>query len=143
MIPHEKFTAAYALARLPIGFSFFGHGLVRIPKLSIFAEGMSQSFTDTLLPEGFVLGFAYVLPFVELLLGVAIILGIAMRKTTTVGIALICILIFGSSLQESWSSVATQMFYGLYFSLLYLFADYNGYTLLHQKRNNDGFKINA
>ena len=139
----EKYTTAYALARLPIGFSFLGHGLVRIPKLSVFAEGMAQSFTKTLLPESLVLGFAYVLPFVELLLGIAIILGIHMRKTTTVGVALICILIFGSSLQESWSSVATQMFYGLYFSLLYLFADYNGYAILTPKGKKHGSTINA
>lgn len=102
MIPQEKFTAAYALARLPIGFSFLGHGLIRTPKLSTFAEGMAQSFADTMLPEGLVLAFAYVLPIVELLLGIAIIQGVAMRKTSTVGVTLICILIFGSSLQESW-----------------------------------------
>lgn len=140
MLQYER--TAYALSRLPIGFSFLGHGMVRLPKLSVFAEGMAQSFDETMLPSELVLGFAYVLPFVELLLGIFLILGISMRKTTVVGIALICILIFGSSLQESWSSVATQMFYGLYFSLLYLFADYNGHSIINSQKNH-GFTTNT
>jgi thiosulfate dehydrogenase [quinone] large subunit len=133
LIIMQQEKVAYALARLPIGFSFFGHGLVRIPKLSTFAEGMAESFTETLLPYGFVLAFAYVLPWVELLLGIGLLLGFAMRKFPFAGVMLICILIFGSSLQESWSSVATQMFYGLYLSLLYLFADYNAYSIFKAK----------
>ncbi|MEQ9443366.1 MAG: DoxX family membrane protein [Cyclobacteriaceae bacterium] len=140
MLQHER--TAYALSRLPIGFSFLGHGMVRLPKLSVFAEGMAQSFNETMLPSGLVLGFAYVLPFVELLLGIFLILGISMRKTTVVGITLICILIFGSSLQENWSSVATQMFYGLYFSLLYLFADYNSHSIINSQKNH-GFTTNT
>ncbi len=125
----QQAKTAYTLARLPIGFSFLGHGLVRIPKLSTFAEGMAQSFDKTILPYDFVLGFGYILPFVELLLGIVLILGIAMRTSTFAGVILVCILIFGSSLQENWSSVATQMFYGLYFTLLFLFTDYNGYLV--------------
>lgn len=120
---------AYALARLPIGFSFFGHGLVRIPKLSSFAEGMAASFSETLLPYGFVLAFAYVLPWVELLLGIGLLLGMAPRKFAFAGVMLVCILIFGSSLQENWSAVATQMFYGIYLVGLYLFADHNAYAI--------------
>lgn len=126
---------AYALARLPIGFSFLGHGLVRIPKISKFAQGMAESFNETILPHDFVLAFAYVLPFFELLLGIFLILGITMHKSSFAGIILVCILIFGSSLQENWSAVATQMFYGLYFSILYLFAAYNGYAII--KTQND------
>ncbi|PPK88037.1 thiosulfate dehydrogenase [quinone] large subunit [Neolewinella xylanilytica] len=122
-------SAAYALARLPIGFSFFGHGFVRIFKLQAFAESMAGGFEDTLFPTGLALGFAYVLPFLELVLGLSLILGAAMRRSSAAGVALVCILIFGSSFQENWSSIATQMFYGLYLSLLYLFADYNGYAV--------------
>lgn len=122
-------SAAYALARLPIGMSFFGHGFVRTPKLYDFATGMATSFEETILPYGFVLAFAYILPIIELLLGLIILAGFAMRKAGIFGVILICILIFGSSLQENWAGIATQMFYGLYFSLLYLFADYNGYAI--------------
>ncbi|PHN02479.1 DoxX family membrane protein [Flavilitoribacter nigricans] len=128
-------TSAYALARLPMGFSFFGHGLVRIPKLATFAQGMADSFQGTLLPEGFVLAFAYILPIIELILGIMLLLGIAMRQSAVAGVFLICILIFGSSLQENWSAVATQLFYGLYFAILYLFAEHNGYALMTARRN--------
>ncbi|UII20593.1 DoxX family membrane protein [Fulvivirga ligni] len=121
--------SAYALARLPIGFSFLGHGLVRLPKLQAFANGMASSFESTILKYEFVKYFATALPVVELLLGLALLLGVKMKATSTAGIFLICILIFGSSLQENWSAVAIQLFYGLYFAILHLFADYNGYAL--------------
>ncbi len=55
--------SAYISARLPIAFSFPGHGLVRIPKLTGFAEGMAHSFSESILPYNFVIGFAYILPF--------------------------------------------------------------------------------
>ncbi|MBL3655171.1 DoxX family protein [Fulvivirga sediminis] len=121
--------SAYALARLPIGFSFFGHGIVRIPKLDSFANGMAQSFQETLLGYDFVFYFATVLPIIELLLGMALLAGLKMKVTSTTGVILVCVLIFGSSLQENWSAVAIQIFYGLYLAILHLFADSNGYAL--------------
>ncbi|ACY15590.1 hypothetical protein [Haliangium ochraceum] len=48
---HDPQQTAYALARLPIGFSFFGHGLVRLPKIQQFAEGMAKAFENTWLPH--------------------------------------------------------------------------------------------
>lgn len=124
---------AYLLARLPIGFSFLGHGIVRFPKLTQFAEGIAGAFAETFLPYGLVLGFAYALPFVELLLGILLILGIAMRRAAIIGVTLICMLTFGSCLLENWTNIAIEMFYGLYLSILYLFADYNGYSILNLK----------
>ncbi len=126
--------SAYALTRLPIGVSFFGHGLIRFTKLEAFAKGMAESFSTTFLPNELVLIFAYVLPFIEFLIGLFLISDVAMRKTTVVGVFLMCILIFGSSLQENWSAIATQMFYGLYFSVPYLFAKENSYSLLKLKK---------
>ena len=128
-LPMLHRTSAYALARLPIGLSLFGHGLVRLFKLEAFAGGMADSFSDTLLPYGLVWAFALVLPFVELLLGLLLLLGIAMRVTSAATVGLILVLIFGSCLQENWSAVATQMFYGLYAAVLHLFAEENGYAL--------------
>ncbi|MBT29749.1 MAG: DoxX family protein [Thalassobius sp.] len=130
----QKENLAYLLARLPIGFSFLGHGFIRIPKISVFAEGMAGAFSASILPYSFVLAFAYILPFVELLLGILLISGIAMRKVTIAGTVLICILIFGSSIQENWSAVSIQMFYGLYLSILFLFAEYNGYSITNNQK---------
>ena len=117
--------AAYTLARLPIGFSFLGHGFIRIPKLSAFAQGMTSSFAETYLPVELVKPFALILPFVELLLGVALIIGFKAKETAAVGISLICILIFGCSFQENWSAIGIQLFYGLYLAILFLFSEYN------------------
>ena len=77
----NKSQITYLLARLPIGFSFLGHGLVRIPKLPVFAEGMTSSFAETILPNFMVLGFGYALPILELILGIFLLAGIQMRKS--------------------------------------------------------------
>lgn len=121
----KKEKAAYTLARLPIGLSFLGHGLVRLPKLNQFVNGMQKGFEATYLPTEIVKPFAFVLPFLELLLGLAILIGFKMKNTTILGVVLVCILIFGSSFQENWSAIAIQMFYGIYLVALYLFSNYN------------------
>lgn len=121
----KKENIAYLLCKLPIGLSFLGHGLVRIPKLQKFAEGMQHSFEETLLPAALVQPFALLLPFIELLLGLFLIIGIKPKITSIAGSILICILIFGCSFLENWQAVFIQMFYGAYLSVLYLFSDYN------------------
>lgn len=65
----KKEKVAYTLARLPIGLSFLGHGLVRLPKLNQFVNGMQKGFEVTYLPTEIVKPFAFALPFLELLLG--------------------------------------------------------------------------
>lgn len=121
----KKENVAYTLARLPIGLSFLGHGLVRLPKLNQFVNGMQKGFEATYLPTEIVKPFAFVLPFLELLLGMAILIGFKLKKTTILGVLLVCLLIFGSSFQENWSTIAIQMFYGIYLATLYLFSNYN------------------
>jgi thiosulfate dehydrogenase [quinone] large subunit len=121
----------YQLARLPIGFSLLGHGLVRLPKLSAFANGMVANFSDSPLPQLLVKPFAFSLPFIELLIGVGVILGFQIRAVSVAGVMLMCVLIFGSSFIESWNAIAIQMFYGVYFALLFRFSHFNtiGFTL--------------
>lgn len=116
---------SYLLARLPIGFSFLGHGVVRLPKLTTFAEGMTKSFSETFLPELLVMPFAYAIPIVELILGITILIGFRMKESAIAGVLLMCLLIMGCAVQENWSAIAIQLFYGLYLSILYYFANYN------------------
>lgn len=121
---------SYLLARLPIGMSMFGHGLVRLPKLNAFSEGMATSFKDTWLPQASVEVFAYFLPYLELNIGLLLLLGLFTRAASVVGVLLMVVLIFGSSLQENWSGIAIQMIYGLYFALLLAFEQkYNRYSI--------------
>ncbi|WP_281764922.1 DoxX family membrane protein [Neptunitalea lumnitzerae] len=129
-------VTAYTLARLPIGFSFLGHGFIRIPKLQQFTEGMTKGFSETAFPLAIVQPFAYLLPFLELLLGIALIVGFKMKASATIGVMLICILIFGMSFQENWNAIYIEMVYGLYFAILYLFADYNKGLFSSKLKNN-------
>lgn len=119
----------YLLARLPIAWSMFGHGLVRIPKLPVFSSGMVKAFSHSILPASVVQSFAYSLPFLELLTGLFIIMGLFTRQALLVGFLLMMSLIFGSSLIEDWQNVFIQMMYAIYFVLLMLFLTYNRYSL--------------
>jgi len=119
----ESFT--YLLARLPIGMSFFGHGLERLPKLAAFSHGMATSFSKSILPESLVLPFGYILPVLELLIGILLLLGLFTRFAAVLGVALMLFLIFGSSMIEQWNNVFTQIIYGGYLALLFYFAQYN------------------
>src|ERR1700744_2859405 len=121
----KKAQYTYLLARLPIGMSFFGHGLERIPKLSGFVEHMAQPFEKSILPMSLVTPFGYVLPFLELLTGILLLLGLFTRFATVLGVLIMLALIFGSSMIEQWNNVFTQIIYGAYLALLFYFADYN------------------
>jgi thiosulfate dehydrogenase [quinone] large subunit len=121
----KKESIAYLLARLPIGMSFFGHGLERLPKLDAFSHGMAASFGKSILPEALVLPFGYILPVLELLTGILLLLGLFTRFSTILGVALMLALIFGSCMVEQWDNVFTQIIYGGYLALLYYFAQYN------------------
>jgi thiosulfate dehydrogenase [quinone] large subunit len=63
---------SYFLSRLPIGMSFFGHGLVRLPKLEAPSLWMAGLFSKTFLPESLVQAFGYVLPVLEFIVGISI-----------------------------------------------------------------------
>jgi len=119
----------YLLARLPLAWSMFGHGLVRIPKLSVFSSGMVKAFGHSILPASVVQAFGYALPFLELLIGLFVIMGLFTRQALLTGFLVMMALIFGSSMLEDWQNVFVQMMYALYFVLLMLFLSYNRYSL--------------
>ena len=123
----EHYT--YLLARLPMGLSFFGHGLIRITKLNEFSDGMVKQFSKSVLPEGFVSAFGHALPFLEFITGLLILLGLFTRFGIVLGAAIILALIFGSSIIEQWNAVFTQLLYGAYFALLYYFEPCNRYSI--------------
>ena len=125
----KKESAAYLLARLPIGMSMLGHGIVRIPKLDKFSGYLVEQFDKSFLPASLVQSFGYVLPWVELLIGILLILGLFTRFACVLGVFTIVGLIFGSTMIEEWDHVSSQMVYGVYFALLYHFADHNYYSV--------------
>ncbi|SHI63670.1 thiosulfate dehydrogenase [quinone] large subunit [Mesonia phycicola] len=105
---------AFLLARITLGINFFLHGLVRIPKLVNFANGVTKGFEDTLLPLILVKPMAYGIPIVEIILGILLTLGISSRKTLTATAVFIIILISGSAFKEDWGAINVQMLYALF-----------------------------
>ena len=103
----------YLLLRLLLGMSFFGHGLVRLPKLEKFSGWMVQSFEKSMLPPALVTPFSYVLPFAELITGILLLIGLFTRGALVAAVVVMLILIFGSSMIEEWSAVPSQLIHGV------------------------------
>jgi len=118
-------STTYLLARLPIGMSFLGHGLERLPILAKFSNGMVTSFDKSFIPGILVLPFSLGLPFVELLLGILLLLGLFTRFATVLGVITMLALIFGSTSLGQWDGVFIQLMYSAYLVLLYYFLPYN------------------
>jgi thiosulfate dehydrogenase [quinone] large subunit len=118
-------STTYLLARLPIGMSFLGHGLERLPILAKFSNGMVTSFDKSFIPGMLVLPFSLGLPFVELLLGILLLLGLFTRFATVLGVITMLALIFGSTSLGQWDGVFIQLMYSAYLVLLYYFLPYN------------------
>ncbi|MCF8714432.1 DoxX family membrane protein [Joostella atrarenae] len=100
---------AYIIVRMAIGLSMFGHGLVRIPKLEAFSNGIIKTFENSMLPEFLVIPFSYVLPFAELIFGLLLILGLFTRVAAIATSIVLLSLVFGSTLIESWGNITSQL----------------------------------
>jgi len=125
---------AYFLARITLGINFFIHGLVRLPKLESFANGVVKGFENTMLPEILVLPVAYAIPVVELILGLFLILGIITKKTLIGAAILIIFLIAGSAFKEDWGAVGTQMLYALYIFFLLFYQENERMAIYSENR---------
>ena len=125
----KKEQITFLLARLPIGMSMFGHGLIRLTKLQTFSNGMVTEFNKSFLPSSLVLPFSYLLPFLEFWVGLFLLIGLFTRFSCILGVLIMLALIFGSSALEQWNNIFTQIIYAAYFAVLYYYADFNGYSL--------------
>lgn len=114
---------AFLLARLAIGTSFFGHGLVRLPKLDKFSHGMTTSFQHSILPEALVLPFAYILPFLEFGAGILLLLGFFTKQALIAGAIVMILLIFGTTTIEQWDYLPSQLIHVLFCVGLLPFTD--------------------
>lgn len=120
---------AYLLVRLTIGMSMLGHGLVRIPKLSTFSEGMVANFEGSLLPAILVRPFSLALPFMEFIIGLLLLVGFKTKLFSQAGGILMVVLIFGTSLIENWSALPSQMIHASFFIVLLQFIVSNDMAL--------------
>ena len=119
----------YLLVRLAIALSMFGHGLVRLPKLQAFSEGMLKNFENSMLPAFLTLPFSYILPIAELIVGLFLILGWFTRLSAIVGAALMLSLIFGSSLVENWTAIPIQLIHIAFFAYVIQHIENNTYAI--------------
>lgn len=122
-------SLAYVLLRIAMGVNMLGHGLVRIPKLAAFAEGMSKGFEKSWLPASMVHLFGTVLPFLELTIGILLIFGWQTRLACVAGFLLIISLLFGSSTVENWDGMGIQMIYALFFYFLISKLENNRFSI--------------
>jgi thiosulfate dehydrogenase [quinone] large subunit len=133
---------SFLLARLAVGMSMFGHGLVRLPKLHGFSNWMVGQFEKSMLPEIIVTPFSYILPIAELLVGIFLLIGLFTRQALVAGSLVMITLIFGSSMIEEWGAIPSQLIHAAFFSILLIFGkSYNSFAvdvILEKNRNLNG-----
>ncbi len=120
---------AYFFLRMPVAMSLFGHGLVRLPKLQEFAEGMVNSMEESFLPEPLMLAFGYAIPFIEVITGFFLIIGLFTSETIYASIALMAILIFGCTTVENFGPITSQLVHSAYLAMLLYFIQFNGLSV--------------
>ena len=121
-------TNAYLIARLAIGATIFGHGLVRLPKLGEFARGTAESFEKSVLPAALVLPFGYLIAVSEFIIGLLVLAGLFTRQASVAGGLLMILLIAGTSLIENWGAIPSQLLHTLFFILLIEYEEANSWA---------------
>jgi thiosulfate dehydrogenase (quinone) large subunit len=133
MFVRDRYTMdtkwAYLLGRLAIGLSFFGHGLVRLPKLAGFSNWMVGQFSKSFLPEALVIPFGYFLPVAEFIAGILIILGLFTRQGLLLAGAITLALIFGTTMIENWEALPSQLLHVAFLSVLLAYLPHNSYAV--------------
>ncbi|UOE47954.1 DoxX family membrane protein [Mucilaginibacter sp. SMC90] len=122
-------TTSFLLLRLAIGASMFGHGLVRLPKLSGFSNWMVGTFAKSMLPKALVTPFSYLLPIAEFTIGLLLISGLFTKPALIAGGLVMMLLILGSCMIENWEILPSQLIHAAFFALLLQFAANNTYSL--------------
>jgi len=121
----KDFKTTFFFLRLPIAVSLLGHGLVRLPKLPAFTDWLVTTMEKSVIPEFLIVPFGYVLPIAEFLIGLSLLIGLRMKYSLFAGLALMSILIFGSSSIENWSAIESQLLHSFYlFGLVWFWQKY-------------------
>ncbi|OIV39688.1 DoxX family membrane protein [Flavobacterium johnsoniae] len=122
-------TTSFLLLRLAVAISMFGHGLVRLPKLTAFSNWMVGSFENSILPKIIVTPFSYILPIAEFVIGLLLLLGLFTKPSLIAGAFVMLALLFGTSMIENWEAIPSQLIHVAFFALLLHFAEYNSWAI--------------
>jgi thiosulfate dehydrogenase [quinone] large subunit len=126
----SAYKQSFLLARLAVGTSLFGHGLVRLPKLDKFSHGMAAEFQHSIFPQGLILCFGYILPFAEFGIGLLTLLGLFTRQAAIAGSLLMTVLIFGTTAIEKFENIPSMLLHALFFIGVLVFVDrYDNWSL--------------
>jgi len=120
---------AYLLSRLAIGLSFFGHGLVRLPKLDGFSKWMMEQFSKSFLPDALVFPFSYALPILEFAAGLMIVIGLFTKQGLLLAGLVTLALIFGTTMIENWDALPSQLIHIAFLSVLLAYLPQNSYAV--------------
>ena len=112
---------AYLLLRLTMGVNFIFHAIPRfINGAGGFRDKLVADFGQTPLPSGLVYAFGSVLTYLELAIGLLLAIGLFTRYTLAAAMLLMMALMVGTSFQQKWDVVASQLIYSvLFFTLIW------------------------
>jgi thiosulfate dehydrogenase (quinone) large subunit len=126
----SAYKKSFLLARLAIGTSLFGHGLVRLPKLDKFSHGVAMQFQHSILPYPLVIAFGYALPFAEFGIGLLLLIGLFTRTALVAGAVMMILLLFGTTTIELWDAIPAQLIHFAFLAVLLIFVDrYDSWSL--------------
>jgi thiosulfate dehydrogenase [quinone] large subunit len=125
---HDR-KLAYLMLRFTLGLSILMHGLVRLPHLGAFADGLVKLFVETPLPAAMVRPFAVGLVYGETIVGLLILLGLWTRWSLLLGAMTMAALVFGTALRSDWNTLAIQMFYAFIYAVLIATHEHNTFSL--------------
>ncbi|MCV7032016.1 DoxX family protein [Mycobacterium sherrisii] len=128
-MPETDRALGYLLLRLTIGASFFGHGVVRMPKLGAFHAHLTGEFTKSYLPGFLVSGCGYLLPFAELIIGVLLLIGALTRAAAVAGVLSMIILVIGATSIEHFDVVVEQLVHAIMLSAVVALREYNRFSI--------------
>ncbi len=125
----KDFKTTFFFLRLPIAVSLLGHGLVRLPKLPA-TDWLVTTMEKSVIPEFLIVQFGYFLPIAEFLIGLSLLIGFRMKYSLFAGLALMSVLIFGSSSIENWIAIESQLLHSFYlFGLVWFWQKYKPETI--------------
>ncbi|MEZ0607972.1 DoxX family membrane protein [Fibrella sp. WM1] len=121
---------AYLLLRLTIGINFSFHAISRFAKgVGAFRDKMVADFSQTPLPGFAVYVFGTALSYIELILGLLLTIGLFTRVSAFAAGVLMMALTVGTSFQQKWDVVASQLIYSIIFFILIWAHQSNYYSV--------------
>ncbi|MBO0937394.1 DoxX family protein [Fibrella sp. HMF5335] len=121
---------AYLLLRLTMGVCFIFHAIPRFfAGAGDFRDKMVADFAKTPIPAPLVYVYGTTLTYVELIIGILLTIGLFTRYTLVAAMLLMMSLMVGTSFQQKWDVVGTQLVYSVILFILVWTQQANLYSV--------------